>query len=225
MTSTDMCGCDGPSTWTRVAFLNVSDPNQDCPGNWTLYSSPVRACGIGFDFSGSCNSVSFSAHGQAYNRVCGRVLGYRNGAAAAFFSLLGFLSIDQVYLDGVSLTHGSEGSRQHIWSFASATGEGLGFNNRFVCNCSNSEPWPYSTLVVGNDYFCDSGNSGAFDSEDPLWDGAGCGLSSTCCQFNNPPWFCKTLPQPTTDDLEVRICKHSGPGRDVPIQLIELYTQ
>ena len=25
------CGCDGPSAWTRVAFLNMSDPNQVCP--------------------------------------------------------------------------------------------------------------------------------------------------------------------------------------------------
>ena len=28
------CGCDGPSGWTRVAFLNMSDPNQVCPSNW-----------------------------------------------------------------------------------------------------------------------------------------------------------------------------------------------
>ena len=36
-------------------------------------------------------------------------------------------------------------------------------------------------------------------SDDPLWDGAGCGDSSTCCQFNNPP---SSLPQATTDDVE-----------------------
>ena len=33
------CGCDGPSTWTRVAFLNISDPNQVCPRNWTTIST------------------------------------------------------------------------------------------------------------------------------------------------------------------------------------------
>ena len=33
----------------------------------------------------------------------------------------------------------------------------------------------------------------------------GCSGGSSCCQFNNPPWFCKTLPQ-STDDLEIRIC-------------------
>ena len=39
------CGCDGPSAWTRVAFLNMSDPNQVCPSKWTTISTPVRTCG------------------------------------------------------------------------------------------------------------------------------------------------------------------------------------
>ncbi len=43
-------------------------------------------------------------------------------------------------------------------------------------------------------------------SDDPLWDGAGCGPTSSCCQLNNPPWFCVSFPEPTTDDLELRIC-------------------
>ncbi len=34
-----------------------------------------------------------------------------------------------------------------------------------------------------------------FYNEDPLWDGAGCGPLNT---FNNPPWFYKELPEPTT---------------------------
>ena len=66
---------------------------------------------------------------------------------------------------------------------------------------------------VGNDYFCATGNPGPgfittkIYSEDPLWDGEGCGPTNACCQFNNPPWFCTTLPKPTTDDLELRICR------------------
>ena len=42
-------------------------------------------------------------------------------------------------------------------------------------------------------------------ADDPLWDGEGCGPTSTCCQFNTPPWFCATPPQPTTDDIELKI--------------------
>ena len=112
------CGCDG----THVAFLNMSDPSQDCPSNWTLYSSPVRSCGRGF--TGGCSSVTFSTHGL-YSRICGRVLGYQNLGTGGFYGIVRLShSIDQYYLSGVSLTHGSVGSRQHIWSFASARGEG-----------------------------------------------------------------------------------------------------
>lgn len=224
------CGCDGPSTWTRVAFLNMSDPNQDCPSsNWTLYSSPVRACGRGFD--GGCNSVTFSTHGQFYNRVCGRAIGYQYHDTSAFWGITTLSrSIDQAYL-----THGSTGSRQHIWSFVSALGDAEELVGRdrytsWICPCSSEGDWPYNTSFVGNDYFCDSGNHGSerrdkLYSSDPLWDGAGCGSTSTCCQFKNPPWFCKTLPQHTTDDLEVRVCKTATSNRDAPVQLVEVYVQ
>ena len=60
--------------------------------------------------------------------------------------------------------------------------------------------------------------------EDPLWDGQGCGPSSTCCSFNTPPWFAKELPSPTTDDVEMRLLV---PGYDgfTPIETVELYVQ
>ena len=122
----------------------------------------------------------------------------------------------------------NNGSRQHIWSFVSAGGEVI--SSHYICACSSSNPWPYSTSFVGDDYFCDSGNhastrsSTTFYNGDPLCDGQGCGPSSACCQFNNPPWFCKALPQSTTDDLEVRICKTAN-DEDIPIQLVELYVQ
>ena len=47
---------------------------------------------------------------------------------------------------------------------------------------------------------------------------------ATCCTFNNPPWFCKQLPQTTTDDMEVRICAtHGITNEDMPVELIEIY--
>ena len=219
------CGCDGPSGWTRVAFLNMSDPNQVCPSKWTTIASPVRTCGMGKTSGRGCNSVFYSTFGMTYTRVCGRIIAYQHGIPDAFNS--GY-SINETYIDGVSLTHGNNGSRQHIWSFVSAGGEVI--SSHYICACSSSNPWPYSTSFVGDDYFCDSGNhastrsSTTFYNGDPLWDGQGCGPSSACCQFNNPPWFCKTLPQSTTDDLEVRICKTAS-DEDIPIQLVELYVQ
>ena len=44
--------------------------------------------------------------------------------------------------------------------------------------------------------------------EDPLWDGVGCGSASTCCSFNNLPWFMRDLLAPgITDDIELRLCR------------------
>ena len=67
--------------------------------------------------------------------------------------------------------------------------------------------------------------SGRFYSEDPLWDGAGCGPQSTCCSFNNPPWFYKQLPQPTTDAIEMRVCRNEpASNEDIAIEIVEIYT-
>ena len=75
---------------------------------------------------------------------------------------------------------------------------------------------PLGCIIIssftGNAYFCDTGNCGPWYSfttfylNDPLWDCERCGSTSSCCEFNSPPWFCKSLRQPTTDDLEIRLC-------------------
>ena len=67
-----------------------------------------------------------------------------------------------------------------------------------------------------------------FFANDPLWDDQGCGAAS-CCELSfppgvTPPWFCKQLPQATTDDSEVRLCGGEGNTyEDTPVELIKLY--
>ena len=84
-------------------------------------------------------------------------------------------------------------------------------------------------LIVGNDFFCESGLHSAWNyksvlfPDDVLWDGQDCTANSTCCQLNNPPWFTKSLPTATTDGIELRICINVY--GDVPLELIELYVQ
>ena len=84
---------------------------------------------------------------------------------------------------------------------------------------------------VDDDYFCDTGASGTFNhrtfySADPLWDGAGCGPLNTCCTFNNPPWFFKQLPQPTTDDIEMRVCTDQERNdEDMVVEVVDIYVQ
>ena len=135
------CGCGGSSAWTRVAFLNMSDPNEVCPSNWTTYTSPVRGCGNGdgTGISNQCDSIIYpNTMGQTYSRVCGRVIAYQHRNTLAFNTLITQnRTIEQHYLDGVSITHGSAGSRQHVWSFASTLGDGFGYR-QLSCSCSSS---------------------------------------------------------------------------------------
>ena len=221
------CACGGPGQWTRIAHLNMSDPSQQCPSSWNLVTTPVRGCGQ--SASSGCDSALFPSTGQSYSRVCGKVIAYQSSTTNAFDPYIIFApGLEGVYVDGVSLTHGAEGSRQHIWTFAAALYEGGASSSD--CLCTNAA-WPFEVPeFVGDDYFCDTGNtspevdSNTVFADDPLWDGEGCGPTSTCCEFNNPPWFCTTLPQPTTDDIEVRICLDSGSSNeDVIITFVDIY--
>ena len=221
--------------WTRVAFLNMSDPNEQCPVGFVTLTSPRRACGRNTN-NPSCRSVVYPANSVSYNRVCGRVIAYQYFSTEAFqpFNDDATLTVDNVYVNGVSITHGSN-PREHVWTFASAYYESYIGTIALTCPCTNTDninnnPSILIPSFVGNDYFCDTGTSSeptnAYYPDDPLWDGEGCGPTSTCCEFNNPPWFCKTLPQPTTDDIEVRLCGDgsSTNNEDTPLELIEIYT-
>ena len=174
--------------------------------------------------------------GGSYTQVCGRMIGYQVGSTSAFW---GFLTsgrnIDSTYVEGVSLTHGTIGARQHIWTFAAGIEES---GTRYAvqqCPCDTISSTVVSPSFVGRDYFCESGlhsnwNSGTMYNrlflDDPLWDGQGCtSTSSTCCQFNNPPWFTRNLTNPTTDDIEMRLCSNQWSQETILLELIELYVK
>ena len=208
------CPCGGSGQWTNIADFNFSDPDVACPSGFTLITEPVRGCGRAPAEAADCKSVIFLSGGQSYSHVCGRVNGYQKGSTDAFDR--GFRTLEQDYVDGVSLTHGARGSRQHIWTFVAAILEtSPSYNPHTNCACTNTEEeWLHNTVpsYVGNNYFCATGNPGpewdrtTLYADDPLWDGEGCGATNACCEFNNPPWFCTTLPQPTTDNIEMRVC-------------------
>ena len=225
--------CNGTPGWRRIAFINMTDTSYDCPTGLRLTSYSKRTCGRSHTTDGGCSSTTFNVGGLPYSRVCGRIRGYQFGRTGAFYS--SNEGINSYYVDGVSLTHGGGGRRQHIWTFAAGRSEVTSDFIRFStcpCNTASARAAP---AFVGNDYFCESGvqsewvNSqhfGVFFFYDVLWDGQNCTSTSTCCQFNNPPWFTKNLPNATADDIELRICTN---GRitddDIPIELVELYVQ
>ena len=107
--------------WLRVANLNMTDPDQQCPGNLRLsYTNPIRLCGRRTDRG--CDSVTFSTYGVQYRQVCGRVRGCQFASPDAFNCndhRSCPTNIDVPYVDGVSITYG-ENPREHIWTYAAA---------------------------------------------------------------------------------------------------------
>ena len=215
--------------WMEVANIDMTDSSHTCPQGLRTLTTPLRMCGRSITSPG-CSSATFDSHGISYTRVCGKIIGYQNGSTDAFLQFIQnqALTIDGPYLDGVSLTHGSQ-PRKHIWSFAAGVDETQTINQRSKCPCITGESTPIPPWV-GNDYFCDSGAKelwqNTFYPDHPLWDGEGCGPTSTCCSFNNPPWFSKQLPSPTTDDIEMRLCVDGySTNEDVPVEKVELFVQ
>ena len=220
--------------WMRVAELDMKNSSHQCPsGLMEQNDAGKRTCVPNLD-SATCSSVTFLVNTLDYSQVCGRIIGYQYYSTNAFGYISGSLiyspqSIDSYYVDGVSLTHGNP--RQHIWTFAAAAGETSHPDS--ICPCTNTNTAstaPPPPSFVGNDYFCDTGSSTSssrtFYSEDPLWDGDGCGPLSTCCSFNNPPWFYKQLPQHTTDDIEMRVCRdQDASNEDIALEMVDVFIQ
>ena len=219
----------GEGMWYQVTYLNMTDPSQQCPPAWREYNtSRFRACGRPISSGASRPSQIFSIS-RLYSKVCGRVIGIQVASPDAFNdgSFRGS-SINEGYMDGVSITHGSP--RHHIWSYVGSVSE----NPRIptvACPCDSSsgaQPQDF----VGSNYYCESGNPGQdwvgqeFPN-DKLWDGEQCSHEGTCCTGTNiPPWFTVNLGSPTSDDIEVRIMgTENTTNEDTPIELLEIYVQ
>ena len=226
--------CNSTGGWIRVAYVDMTDHGQQCPSGLHLRTDVgVRTCGI---FRGGCTSTIFPSHGIRYNRVCGRVRAYQYGETSAFINYYyhQHYTIDDWYVDGVSIIYGSS-PHQHIWTFAATYSEYYSRSSsgdNWACPCTHTNQ-TYTGAVprfIGEDYFCDTAVSAAEKRpglklyiDDPLWDGQGCSQNSTCCSFNSPPWFCKQLPNSTTDDIELRMC--GLPDSQTPFDHVELLIQ
>ncbi len=216
--------CGGPG-WRLYADINMSEPCSSCPAGLREIADP-RSCVEVLPGAG-CESAVFAGDGSEYDQVCGYIFGFQFNAPNAFlpYNVNPSLTLDDLYMDGVSLTHGVPGERAHIWTWAAASCDscsGVG-----VCPCTNGNPGAIQIPpFVGSDYFCDTAvpslPAATWYPEDPLWEGQGCG-SGTCCEFNNPPVFMKQLSEPTTDPLEVRLCKdQQGHYEDLAIVALRL---
>ncbi len=222
----EACGGLG---WRKVTFIDMADTSQNCPQGLTLTDYSKRSCGRTHTNAYTCSSVTFPVGGGQYSRVCGRAKAYHYGW---LYSFLGYhrdsRGINAAYVDGLSFTHGTP--RTHIWTIAAGANQGDTEDRYYNCPCNQGNTIG-SPPFVGNDYFCESGvralserGYNIFYPGDPLWDGQGCIHGNPCCLLNSPPWFNQTLPTPTTDDIEMRLCMaNSASSANIALEQMELY--
>ena len=216
----------GDGLWLQVAYLNMIDPSQQCPPAWREYNtSGVRACGRPVSQNGS-RPANFYTINKQYSSVCGRIVGYQVGSPDGFKQFY-TNSLDQGYMDGVSITYGYP--RHHIWTYVGSVYDTHPIHHSGSCPCS-STPGAGPPEFIGNNYYCESGNSNEtwyemLYSSDRLWDGEQC--EGTCCSgTKSPPWFSVQLPTHTSDRIEVRICgDESTNNEDILIELLEIFVQ
>ena len=224
--------CDGNGGWMRIAYTNMTQPNATCPQGLFQYDFNNKAlCDRNHLESGNgCSATFFSSGGLNYRKVCGKVRGYQYGCVDGIYFNNGVVtdSIDDAYVDGVSITHGNNPC-QHIWTYVAGDREHNNGVHDCPCNINSTETTP---SYVGNDYYCESGASAwcniiNYFPDDPLWDGQECDdLESPCCTSSALPWFVKTLIGSTDDDIELRICTSEGyPNEATPLDIIELYVK
>ena len=189
--------CGGSFGWSRVAFLNTSDPTEQCPAPWREINatSTLRLCGRQASSGPSCSSVMYSTSGARYNRVT------YGQPRMHIWSYVGGLDEDNAANAGSNCPCVNPGVT--VPSYV---------GNNYFCETGNPGVW--------------SGQMATYHVDDPLWDGEGCRPNSECCSFNSPPWFTVQLPSSTTEEKEVRICGNDRGGtahEDTPIQVMELY--
>ena len=87
----------------------------------------------------------------------------------------------------------------------------------FNCPCAaHPGTEPLTPDYVGDHYYCDTATyyepKHKWYTNNTQWDGKDYYPGSKCCNNECLPWFWRTLPQETSDDVEVRWCTSHGIG-------------
>ena len=213
--NTTRCG-NTTGGWTRVTHVDMKEPQQTCPSPLRTLTSPKRIC-VQQQSNKGCTSVRYPTLGLNFAQVCGQAIGYMHGSPDGLEAINTNKTIDNPYVDGLSITYGSP--RRHVWTYAA------GINRHCLCHSNSLASQPPS--FVGRHYYCDGRPAPwgyRWYPEYRLWDGEGCPAGNTCCDPPNLPWFHRTLNRATTEDIEVRWCRdRSQSDEDVGVELLEIY--
>ena len=211
----------GPSKFRHISSFDTDIPGMSCP-------SPLQLRAIGSNrlcekkTGNSCASVTISAGGQSYTKVRGKVTAYAYRSLDAFRRLHGAGSgIDDPYVDGISITYGSP--RKHVWTYA-----GGSTNLDFSCpDIANNHDIAKQPAFVGKNYLCVVAGYLVQQDSDRFFNAP---LFTTLgdCVGDCPDdlAFCVTLDEPTSDDLELRLCTdQSKTDEDIFLKSYDFYIQ
>lgn len=211
----------GPSEFRHIASLDMDIPGQSCPPNLKLKTiGSNRLCQRTTNGAG-CDSVIIPTGGQRYKKVRGRIAGYAFKSPDAFRRLGGtYNSINDPYLDGVSITYGNP--RSHVFSYAVSGGSNPAYTCPEIGNAATKQPG-----FVRNNFICvvaselKPANSNSF-FDVPLW--TTLGNCAGDCPDNLH--FCVTLSRATTKHLELRVCTdQSKNDEEIYIKSFDFYIQ
>ena len=223
-----ICGVKGG--WMRVTSLDMTNASQSCPDQFKSENTGGKRLCVK-KFRTGCSSQVYSTGGVEYAEVCGKARGYAYGSPdTAPYPAGVSRSIEEAYTDGVSITHGSN-PRKHIFTYMGGYTEYTQTPHEHRCPCAaKGVPLKYNHFI-GNNFYCESGNPNRLWEKkwylnDSLWDGAGCPTGNSCCSNSGLPYFHRTLPRVTTDNIEVRLCADQPrPDEDIGLEQLELYVR
>lgn len=215
----------GDGLWRSIADIDVSGNDTSCPSGWEFANTPRIGCTKPDNDVGGCALASFSTAGVEYDQVCGRVTGRTADTPNGFRPTNNNNDnlVDGITLvDGLTVTYSSP--IRHIWTFSAHFNPSM---DRFSCPC-NPNVNNINMLAVNfanGSYFCDYSRP---NENRPLWTGDCGDLMTTvpeCCNPNGPPYFSATLDEPTTENVDVRICTNVNSPESVYVESMELFIQ
>ena len=106
---------------------------------------------------------------------------------------------------------------RHVWTFA--VDQEHSSTRRCPCSGRNDFIFP---VYVGSHYFCDTHGT---TTNTEVWDRTGCS-ATTCCHFNNLPWFNMSFYTTYTQDIQVRLCTDEDfDNEKISLTELEIFVQ
>ena len=122
---------------TRVAVLNNETRPLLCIGDFVTANHNTRC--VQTTENPGCSHIIFPLMNITYSHMCGTVESYWFGDPDGFSGRPSSTTINDNYVDGISLTYGNISNRNHIWTFIADQGQ----------SCPGEVP-----EYVGNSYSC-----------------------------------------------------------------------